>query len=427
MLQDYQVPPFFSEDLFSYAGATRPPFRWILIGPAGTGSYVHIDPLGTSAWNTLIQGTKKWVLLPPCTPANWVKFGQPDGVEGDASTTDDESVTALDWFTRVLPCLRSSPGFVEFDQQSGETVFIPAGWWHAVLNMDDTVAVTQNFVSSGNFQGVWDITCHARPELAKVWLQGLQSSCQHSKADNLQHIVEILSTSPIQPLSSSAARTLPPLKLPSGRLMDLIRALKTQQSLRRELFWETSGAHTESMEDLQNLRAEENSFLESVKQCLQTEEGKSDVQGPSVLLLACGLIGEVAGEVVEALLEAKANPDAKEGGHFALGLAAHVGEVDTCRALLKYGADVHVADVGGRNALIIAAEAGADSVVKLLLGTRQLDINCVDQEKRTPLLAAAESGRERVLGLLLQRKARMDLKDEDGRHPSDIPMNSPFF
>lgn len=48
-------------------------FRWFLVGPKRSGTSVHIDPLGTSAWNTVVSGRKLWVLFPPHVDKNVAK------------------------------------------------------------------------------------------------------------------------------------------------------------------------------------------------------------------------------------------------------------------------------------------------------------------------------------------------------------------
>merc|ERR1712031_73391 len=71
ILHDYSPPVYFQSDcdLFELGflatgdcpGLARPAYRWLLIGPPGSGSFVHIDPQGTSAWNALLRSTKRWV------------------------------------------------------------------------------------------------------------------------------------------------------------------------------------------------------------------------------------------------------------------------------------------------------------------------------------------------------------------------------
>ena len=41
----------------------RPPYRWMMSGPLGTGTDVHRDPQGTGAWNALFAGAKLWAVM----------------------------------------------------------------------------------------------------------------------------------------------------------------------------------------------------------------------------------------------------------------------------------------------------------------------------------------------------------------------------
>ncbi|CAM9879072.1 unnamed protein product, partial [Sphacelaria rigidula] len=78
--------------------------RWLLVGPKRSGSIVHIDPMGTSAWNTLLSGRKLWVLSPPGT-LNVLEGNRKPGDSG-ISESDKElesEVEAINYFIDVLP------------------------------------------------------------------------------------------------------------------------------------------------------------------------------------------------------------------------------------------------------------------------------------------------------------------------------------
>jgi histone arginine demethylase JMJD6 len=179
ILTDYRVPSYFKDDLFGLVSESRrPPYRWFLIGPERSGSCVHIDPLATSAWNTLVSGQKRWVVFPPHVPKSIVK--------GKGLVRKGEDDEAVHYFSFILPrikhkaqSLRDQPQYkdfccYEFTQNAGETVFIPNGWWHAVLNLTHSVAITQNFCSPRNFDKVWLKTRSGRKKMAWKWLGRLE-------------------------------------------------------------------------------------------------------------------------------------------------------------------------------------------------------------------------------------------------------------
>lgn len=173
LTSEYTVPACFSPDLFSLAKGKRPPYRWILIGPARSGTGLHIDPLYTNAWVTLLQGRKRWLLFPPETPPELIGMGA-------------VQIPSSIWFSRYYdkvmePSFPFSP--VHVLQQPGETVFVPATCPHLVLNLDLTVAITHNYASEFA-PCAWPEVVLEEPEFAADWYKGLQSH----RPDLAEHI-----------------------------------------------------------------------------------------------------------------------------------------------------------------------------------------------------------------------------------------------
>ena len=177
MQDDYETPKYFKENLYKILEEeSMPPHRWFLLGPKRSGTEMHQDPLGTSAWNTNVQGHKRWLLIKPA-PGLSKKF-----IRGKHLMKKGEDDEAINYFDFVLPRLKKAechengqlPEIIECIQYPGETMFVPGAWWHGVINLDNTVAITENICNHGNFDRVWCQTRKQRKRMAYKWLRKIR-------------------------------------------------------------------------------------------------------------------------------------------------------------------------------------------------------------------------------------------------------------
>ena len=147
--------PFFGTDMFDLLSPPwRPDNAWLLVGAAGAASKWHVDPNSTSAWNAVVRGEKKWILLPP-------HLGPPPGVEASSDGfAVRQPLTLMEWLTsgyyEEMYEKYHDKGLVECTCREGEIVFVPRGWWHCVINTGETttVAVTQNYAAESGVDKV---------------------------------------------------------------------------------------------------------------------------------------------------------------------------------------------------------------------------------------------------------------------------------
>ncbi|TDZ25911.1 F-box protein [Colletotrichum orbiculare MAFF 240422] len=135
----YWKPDGFGPDLFELLGKERPAHRWLIVGPARSGSTFHKDPNGTSAWNAVIQGTKYWIMFPPTAQVPGVYVS-----EDSSEVTSPLSIA--EWLLEFHAEARELPECVEGICREGEILHVPSGWWHLVVNLEGGIALTQNFV-----------------------------------------------------------------------------------------------------------------------------------------------------------------------------------------------------------------------------------------------------------------------------------------
>jgi hypothetical protein len=148
----YWPPACFAEDFFSVLGDDRPDHQWLIVGPERSGSKFHKDPNATSAWNAVLRGPKYWIMFP-----SGDKKPPPPGVfvsEDFSEVTSPLSIA--EWLLEFHAEARRTPGCMEGICGEGEILHVPSGWWHLVINLEPSIAITQNFIPRAHLGAALD-------------------------------------------------------------------------------------------------------------------------------------------------------------------------------------------------------------------------------------------------------------------------------
>jgi hypothetical protein len=130
------------------------PKRWkiyggvpeLLIGGNGSGfPYLHFDAYHQHAFITQVVGGKNFVMFDP----NDTPYLYPFGGESLKTNLADVRTVDLDKFPLFA---KATP--ITFRLHAGETVFIPAGWWHVTYIDEPTIAVSLNTANASNWRAM---------------------------------------------------------------------------------------------------------------------------------------------------------------------------------------------------------------------------------------------------------------------------------
>ena len=106
---------------------------------------LHIDGQYTHAWVAQFVGRKHWVIVPFDQLKGFFKNGYADYISqwpgiDPPGLEDFPGLKDIDYYTAVL--------------EPGEIIIAPSSQFHQVINLDDSIALTNNFVEGTNARSV---------------------------------------------------------------------------------------------------------------------------------------------------------------------------------------------------------------------------------------------------------------------------------
>ncbi|PVG00504.1 Clavaminate synthase-like protein [Serendipita vermifera] len=157
----YLTPDIFVDDWMNryYLAKTQDDFRFVYMGPAGTFTRLHRDVYTSYSWSTNIVGRKRWWLFPPHV-TEFITNAQGETVADDVLLDEHHSENLLrDKKWPHWNVAREAMYVVE--QEEGETIFVPSGWYHQVLNLTFCISINHNWSNAHNLQSMYQAMVQA--------------------------------------------------------------------------------------------------------------------------------------------------------------------------------------------------------------------------------------------------------------------------
>ncbi|KAM0748354.1 Clavaminate synthase-like protein, partial [Meredithblackwellia eburnea MCA 4105] len=155
----YDVSELWLDDYMNsfYCAETSDDFRFLYLGGSKTFTPVHRDVYWSYSISTNILGTKRWILFPPsCTEllAPLLKDCERQDAPLDVRNWDQDTV---DRFAGL--------GMIDFVQGERETIFVPSGWYHQVINSPGSdnnslcFSLNHNWCNAHNLPAMYRAMC----------------------------------------------------------------------------------------------------------------------------------------------------------------------------------------------------------------------------------------------------------------------------
>nr|XP_006820145.1 PREDICTED: jmjC domain-containing protein 4-like [Saccoglossus kowalevskii] len=147
----YKTPVYFLSDWLNEFWESREDqiddYKFVYMGPKGSWTPFHADVFRSYSWSANVCGRKKWLLFPPGQEQNLKDVH--GNLAYDVTSPEMHDGTKYPNYDKVS-------GMLEVIQEAGEVIFVPSGWYHQVINMDDTISINHNWINGCNVDICWD-------------------------------------------------------------------------------------------------------------------------------------------------------------------------------------------------------------------------------------------------------------------------------